>query len=149
MTVVIRNAAELVCVSRAAERAKRGPAMRDPAIVPDGAVVLSDGQIDWVGSTRDLPPLPPTTEVIDATGKTVLPGFVDSHTHLIFAGSREDEFEQRLGGKTYHEIAAAGGGINSTVRQVRQTSKKERKGLARQRPNRLLNFGFTTHELNT
>src|SRR5712671_5706247 len=131
--VVIRNASELVCVSRAAERAKRGPAMGDLAIIPDGALVLRDGLIDWVGPTRDLPPLPPTTEVIDATGKTVLPGFVDSHTHLLFAGSREDEFEQRLQGATYQEIAAHGGGINATVQRVRSATKEQLKTLARPR----------------
>src|SRR5262245_48128183 len=101
MTIVVRNAAELVCVSRTAERVKRGPAMRDLAIILDGAVVLRDGRIEWVGPTRDLPPVPPDARIIKAGGKTVLPGFVDSHTHLLFAGSRADEFEQRLQGLSY------------------------------------------------
>src|SRR5262249_14249701 len=108
VTIAIVNAAELVCVSRTAERAKRGWAMRDLAVIPDGAIVLNGDRIDWVGPTRDLPPVPPDAHAIDARGKTVLPGFVDSHTHLLFAGSREDEFEQRLQGLTYQEIAARG-----------------------------------------
>src|SRR5207245_2712730 len=77
-------------------------------VIQDGAIVVSDGLIHWVGRTSDLPPIPPDTEIIDASGKIVFPGFIDSHTHLVFAGSREDEFEQRLQGRTYEEIAAAG-----------------------------------------
>ncbi len=147
--VVLRHAAELVCVSRQEERTKHGSAMRDLAIIPDGAIILRDEYIDWVGPTRDLPPLPPDAEVIDARGKTVLPGFVDSHTHLIFAGSREDEFEQRLQGLSYQDIAARGGGINATVQRVRSASKGELKTLARRRLARFLRFGVTTVEVKS
>jgi imidazolonepropionase len=115
----------------------------------DGALVSRDGRIDWVGPTADLPPLSPDAEVIDATGQVVLPGFVDSHTHLIFAGSREDEFEQRLRGLTYQEIAERGGGINATVRRVRAASKEELKALARPRLRRLLQHGVTTVEVKS
>src|SRR5437667_12880752 len=80
---------------------------------------------------------------------TVLPGLVDSHTHLVFAGSREDEFEQRLRGLSYQEIAARGGGINATVQRVRQASKDELKALARRRLDRLLSFGVTTVEVKS
>lgn len=147
--VALRNIAQLVCVSRTGERDKRGPAMRDLAILQDGAVLIQDARITWLGPTADLPPFPPDTEVIDATGKTVLPGFVDSHTHLVFAGTREDEFEQRLGGASYQDIAAQGGGINATVRRVRQASKAELKELARRRLQRLLEFGVTTVEVKS
>ena len=78
-----------------------------------------------------------------------MPGLVDSHTHLVFAGSRADEFEQRLQGQTYQEIAAAGGGINATVRRVRQSSKEELQTLARRRLERLLRFGVTTVEVKS
>src|SRR5207249_9944818 len=106
------------------------------------------GRIDWVGPTAALPPMP-DAEVLDATGKVVLPGFVDSHTHLIFAGTREDEFEQRLQGLSYQEIAARGGGINATVQRVRAASKEELKALARRRLRRFLAFGVTTVEVKS
>jgi imidazolonepropionase len=87
--------------------------------------------------------------VIDATGKVVIPGLIDSHTHLIFAGSRADEFERRLAGATYQQIAAEGGGINATVRRVRAASKDELNALARPRLRRLLSFGVTTAEVKS
>ena len=74
--------------------------MGELRILADAALILQDGLIRWVGRTADLPALA-DAEVLDATGKTVLPGLVDSHTHLIWAGNREKEFEQRLEGKTY------------------------------------------------
>src|SRR5215470_14151147 len=125
--MIIRNASQLICVAACNERVKSGQALGEIVIVPDGAVVISDGVIQWVGRTADLPPVPPDAEVLDAGGKVVLPGFIDSHTHLVFAGSREDEFEQRLQGRTYQEIAAAGRGINATVQRVRAASKEELK----------------------
>jgi imidazolonepropionase len=96
-----------------------------------------------------MPSVPTNTEVIDATGKTVLPGFVDSHTHLIFSGTRENEFEHRVQGMTYQEIAARGGGINATVQRVRRASKQELKEQARRRLQRLLSFGVTTVEVKS
>jgi imidazolonepropionase len=147
--LVIRNAAQLVRVSREGDLSRRGRAMRDLAVLDGGALVAEDGRITWVGPTADLPPLPADAKVIDATGKVVLPGFIDSHTHLIFAGARADEFEQRLQGKSYQEIAEQGGGINATVRRVRAASKDELKALARPRLDRLLRFGVTTVEVKS
>ncbi|MFN4257949.1 MAG: imidazolonepropionase [Gemmataceae bacterium] len=147
--LLLHHAAQLVTVSRSDETVKRGLSMRDIHIIPDGAMVVRDGVIDWVGPTAELPPVPAAAEVIDVSDKVVLPGFVDSHTHLIFAGSREDEFEQRLQGKTYQEIAAQGGGINASVRQVRAASRPELKALARQRLEWLLRFGVTTVEVKS
>src|SRR6516162_1549502 len=113
--LLIHHIAQLAGVSRSRQRAKRGPDLRDPALT-ENAAVLSDGEtIRWVGPADQLPELPPGTAVIDAAGKAVVPGFIDSHTHLIYAGSRVDEFEQRLHGQSYQEIAAQGGGINATV----------------------------------
>jgi imidazolonepropionase len=146
---IILNAGQLVCISRRGERVKRGNDMRELAVIENGSVFVRDGRIDWVGPTKDLPSIPPNAEIIDAAGKTVLPGFIDSHTHLVFAGSREDEFEQRLQGKTYQEIAVRGGGINATVQRVREASKVELKELTRRRLNRLLRFGVTTVEIKS
>src|SRR5947208_2088168 len=114
--LVIRNAAQVICVGRPGDHVKRGAALRDPVLIEDGSIIVQGKAIEWVGPSRELPPLPPDADIIDATGKIVLPGLVDSHTHLLFAGSREDEFEKRLQGVTYQQIAAAGGGINATVR---------------------------------
>jgi imidazolonepropionase len=147
--LLIKNIAQLVGVSDRGARQKRGQDMREIGVIENGAVTLRDDRIDWLGPSTDLPPLPANTEVLDATGKTVLPGFVDSHTHLIFAGAREDEFEQRLQGKSYQEISAQGGGINATVRRVREAGKEDLKALARRRLQRLLRFGVTTVEVKS
>jgi imidazolonepropionase len=149
MLTVLRHAAQLVGVTAPAELRKSGAALRDLGIVADGAIVLHDGRIDWLGPDAELPPLPPDAEQLDVTGKTVLPGLIDSHTHLIFAGSREAEFEQRLRGVSYQEITARGGGIMSTVRTVRQCSRAQLKALARPRLERLLSFGVTTVEVKS
>jgi imidazolonepropionase len=149
MVLVIRNAAQLVRVSGRAERRKAGQEMRDLAVIENGAVIAQDDRIEWVGPTNELPPAAPGADVLDAAGKAVLPGFVDSHTHLIFAGTREDEFELRLQGVTYADIAARGGGINATVWRVREASKEQLKELARRRLDRMLALGMTTVEVKS
>jgi imidazolonepropionase len=149
MNLVVRNAAQILRVPSAGQRALLGRGLRDVGIINDGALMVRDGIVVWLGRTTDLPPLPAGTEIIDAAGKVVLPGFVDCHTHLVFAGTREDEFEQRLQGLSYQEIAAHGGGINATVRRVRAASKDELKALARRRLDRLLSFGVTTIEVKS
>ncbi len=149
MLTVFRNAAQLAGVTAPGERCKSGSALRALGLIADGALVIRDGVIDWLGPTAALPPLPDGTEVIDLTGKVVLPGLVDSHTHLVFAGSRVGEFEQRIAGASSQEITAAGGGILSTVREVRRRSREELKALARPRLERLLRFGVTTVEVKS
>jgi imidazolonepropionase len=148
-TLVIHSAAQVVRIATGSTLVKRGNSLREVAPIADGSILLQGENIAWVGPTPELPPVPPDTITIDATGKVVLPGFVDSHTHLIFAGTRENEFEQRLGGATYQEIAERGGGINATVARVRQASKAELKELARRRLERLLEFGVTTVEVKS
>jgi len=91
--------------------------MKELAIIEDGAVSIRDGEIAWVGPTDQLPDK--SGPAFDASGKVVLPGFVDSHTHAVFAGTRADEFEWRIQGDSYMEILARGGGILSSVKAVR------------------------------
>jgi imidazolonepropionase len=145
---VLHHAAQLVGVAAPGDLRKRGPALRDAGLIADGSVVLDGERIAWLGPAADLPPLP-GADVLDVSGKVVLPGLIDSHTHLIFASSREDEFEQRLQGLTYQEISARGGGILSTVRQVRRSTRDQLKALARPRLRRLLEFGVTTVEVKS
>jgi imidazolonepropionase len=97
-------------------------------VVEDGAVVVEDGTVAAVGPTAEVTRSHPTDAadtVVDASGKTVLPGYVDPHTHAVFAGDRVDEFAAKLRGKSYQEIQAEGGGILSTVRAVREASLEE------------------------
>jgi imidazolonepropionase len=143
--LAIRNLAQAVGLTRPAERTKRGRAMSELSVVADAAIVFDGSRIAWVGPDSQLPDLP-ISEKLDAGGRVALPGLVDSHTHLIFAGERIDEFEQRLEGKSYQEINASGGGIMATVRRVRASSRDELKALARPRLQRLLRFGVTTVE---
>jgi imidazolonepropionase len=107
-------------------RPRRGSVeMRELGIIEDGALLIADGIIEWAGTTDDLraalaqeSDLP----ILDAQGCVVTPGFADAHTHMVFAGSRTAEFEQRIEGKTYQQIAAAGGGIATTVRATRSAT---------------------------
>ena len=147
--LIIEGAAELLTLTGAGNRPRRGEEMGDLGIIQRGALAARRGKIVWVGPTADL-----TTSVrpmafcklIDAYGKTVMPGLVDPHTHLVFAGSRENEFVMRIQTKTYLEIAAAGGGINATVAATRQASKAELTFAARRSLNRMLPLGTTTVE---
>ena len=112
-------------------------------------VLCRDGRIAFVGAAEELErrfgPLP-EAERLDGRGGTLVPGFVDPHTHLPWAGDRAEEFAQRLAGKTYLEIAAAGGGILSTVRATRQASEEELVERVRQRLDQMLALGTTTAE---
>jgi imidazolonepropionase len=149
VTLVIRNVGQLVRVSDRGERAKRGTALRQLAVIENGALAIRHGTIAWVGRDVELPREfadDLTAERLDAGGRVVTPGLVDSHTHLIFAGSREREFEQRIEGQTYQEIAAAGGGIVATVEAVRRATHADLVALARPRLDRFLHFGVTTVE---
>ncbi|MDT4967935.1 MAG: imidazolonepropionase [Acidobacteriota bacterium] len=99
---------------------RTGAAMRELSIIDDGGMIVRDGLIEKVGTRSDIEPLiNQDFEIIDAVGRVVMPGFVDAHTHPVFAGTRVDEYEQRASGTTYQEIAAKGGGIASTVRHTR------------------------------
>lgn len=115
----------------------------------DGAVAIRDGRITKVGSSGELRSEVEALQVLDASGRVVMPGFVDPHTHLVFAGSRVNEFEMRLAGATYLEIMTAGGGIMSTVRAVREASDGELLAQSRARADDMLLYGTTTSEVKT
>jgi imidazolonepropionase len=147
--LVLRNAAQVIRVASRVESSKHGTDNSTSSIIQDGTLVIRNGRIEWIGRDSECSALLHDEQVIDAAGKIVLPGWVDSHTHLIFAGTREDEFEQRIEGRTYQEIAAQGGGINATVQHVRAATKDELKRQARRRLDRLLQFGVTTVEVKS
>jgi imidazolonepropionase len=119
--------------------------------IPGGAVGIRDGRVGWVGPEAKLPPgsTDARTQLLDADGGLVVPGFVDAHTHLVWAGDRSAEFALRCAGADYLAIARAGGGIASTVRAVRETSEEHLVALALPRLQRLLAEGVTTAEVKS
>jgi imidazolonepropionase len=121
--------------------------LRELSIVSDGAMLVEDGRISSVGLRRDVEHRATAdAEVVDAGGRIVMPGFVDAHTHLIFAGNRADEFEMRCGGMTYQQIAERGGGIRSTVRKTRAATEEELVAVGEKHARWFLQGGTTTVE---
>jgi imidazolonepropionase len=118
-------------------------------VVRDGAVAARDGMVVWAGPEADLPVELRDGPTIDCGGRAVIPGFVDAHTHLVFAGDRADEFASRLRGVGYEERLAAGGGIHSTVRATRAASDAELVETAEARAGRMLAAGTTTVEVKS
>jgi imidazolonepropionase len=146
--LLLTNAGQLVtCASEG--RPKRGEQMRDVGMIQNGAVAVQDGKIIAGGSTDEITAQYESGTVIDASGKAVVPGFVDCHTHVVYAGSRLDEFEMRIAGKSYLEIMAAGGGIASTVKATRSASEDELFGQSFKRLDTMLELGTTTAEIKT
>jgi imidazolonepropionase len=126
---------------------RSGPAMRDLAIIPDGALHVRDGHIAAVGPRAEIEQAcSQDTEIVDAGGRILLPGFVDAHTHTVFAGNRAGEFERRVEGATYAEIAASGGGIRSTVSQTCEASADALLTAGRRYADWFLRGGTTTLE---
>ena len=131
---------------------RTGNALRDPVVRAGAAVAAASGRIVWVGDDRELEravTLAPHATLLDAAGAAVVPGFVDAHTHLAFAGDRDDEIRRRLAGASYEEIAAAGGGIVRTVEATRAASVGELAGLVSGRLDEMLRCGTTTAEVKS
>ncbi len=147
---VIRNAREVVtCAGRAP---RRGLSQQDVAAIPRGAVAALDGRIVFAGPQEYCDravSLREDARVLDAAGGTLLPGFVDPHTHAVFAGDRREELRRRLAGATYAEIAAAGGGILGTVRATRAASEDDLVASASRRLGEMLRCGTTTAEVKS
>ena len=146
MTLCIANIGQLVTLS-GPPRTRTGPELRELGLVADAALILEDDRIVALGPYRELRSrIASGTTVIDAQGRCVTPGFVDAHTHLVFAGNRADEFEKRIAGATYQQIAAAGGGILRTVKLTRAASEDDLLAAARRHRDWMLRGGTTTLE---
>ena len=148
--ILLKNITHLVTCANPEGKAKRGKSQSDIYMVEKGCVLFTD-KILYAGNATGFKKYVKDNKVknfkeLDCTGKTVMPGFVDSHTHLVFAGSRADEYEMKIEGKSYEEIAKAGGGIASTVKAVRKASKAELKKISEKRLYNFIRHGTTTLE---
>lgn len=146
MTTAIVNIGPLVTLA-GPSRPRVGPELRELAIIPNAALLIEDGRITATGPHADLRArIPANATILDAQGRCVTPGFVDAHTHMIFAGNRAAEFEQRTAGASYQQIAAAGGGVLSTVRATRAASEDNLLAESRRHCHWMLRSGTTTAE---
>ncbi len=146
MSLLIENARQIITCNSEGKRYKSGKNQSRLDIAENSTIYIEDGIIKWIGKKlpaglkrRDL-------ETINAGNKVVTPGFIDSHTHLVFAGNRVDEYAMRLAGKSYEQIAKAGGGILKTVGEVRKSSEAQLTKLALERLKRFTTYGVTSVE---
>jgi len=145
-SLAVVNIGQLVTLAGSA-RPRVGDELRELAMVNEAALLIEDGCIVAAGPYGELRSnIPSNAVLIDAEGHCVTPGFVDAHTHLVFAGNRADEFERRIGGTGYQQIASEGGGILRTVRLTRAASEEELLTIARRHRDWLLRAGTTTIE---
>jgi imidazolonepropionase len=147
--LLVVHAAELLTMSAGADGPLRGDTLRAPGVVADGAVAVVGDKIAAVGTSAEILGRYSAKRTIDAAGRVVMPGFVDPHTHLVFGRTREDEFEMRCLGKTYDEIAAAGGGILASSRRFRALPRAEIVAQAKATRARTLAYGTTTIEVKS
>ena len=148
--LIIHNARQLVTCASPGGKAKKGAdAMRDVGIIENGAVAIKNGLIVETGESDTILKNFSAGNTIDAQGKVVCPGFVDCHTHVVFAGNRLDEFELKIKGADYLEILKSGGGILSTVRHTREASLEELISESAARLGKMLAHGTCTAEVKT
>jgi len=143
--MLVINAKELLTL-QGPGRARKGMEMRELGIINQGALAIQDGLIIAIDKSAEIVKNYQSKHTIDATGKVVMPGFVDPHTHPIFVHTRENEYAMRIEGKTYAEIAQSGGGIRSTIKTTRDASKTVLFDLALKRIHRMISYGTTTLE---
>jgi imidazolonepropionase len=146
-TLILEASQVLTCPGGAEPR--RGRAMSDIGLLEDGAIAIRGGKIEAVGSREGLRDRFPDAERLDLSGHVLTPGLVDSHTHAVFGRYRLDEYEQRCAGVPYMEIAWQGGGINASVRDLRERPQAELVELGRTRLRRMLEHGTTTAEVKS
>ena len=144
-SLAVLRASQLVTLT-GPKRPRAGGELSELVIIPGGGMLIRNGRIDVVAPSNEIEKKAGDAEVIDARGKIVLPGFVDAHTHLVFAGNRLDDFERRARGDTYEQIARAGGGIWSTVEKTRAASEDDLLMQARKHADWFLRCGTTTLE---
>src|SRR5438034_126709 len=144
-SLAVLHASQLITLA-GPKRPRVGAEMSELAIIRDGGMLIREGKIEILGSSEEVAKNARDVEIIDADGRVVLPGFVDAHTHLIFAGNRLDDFERRARGETYEQIAKAGGGIWSTVEKTRAASEADLLTQGKKHANWFLRCGTTTVE---
>src|SRR6266581_2054612 len=143
--LAVLQASQLVTLA-GPKRPRVGAELSEIGIIRDGGMLIRDGKIDMIGPSDEIEKELGGAEIVDAGGRLVLPGFVDAHTHLVFAGNRLDDFERRARGETYGQIAKAGGGIWSTVGKTRAASGEELFTQAQNHAKWFLRCGTTTVE---
>jgi imidazolonepropionase len=142
---LFHNISKLICVSKSGELKKAGKAMRELALIDNAFMLVEDDLISGIGSMHAAPTGIP--DPVDCTGRMMLPGFVDAHTHVLYCGNRAEEFAMRASGKTYVEIAKAGGGIQNSLKAVRDASEEQLIQETLPRINEMLSHGTTTLEI--
>ncbi len=145
MNILITNARQLITL-KGPTNARTGKEADELSIIKNGAVAIKGEKILAVGTTEEIKANYKSDKIIDASGKVVMPGFVDPHTHPVFVHTREDEFEMRIKGKSYVEISQSGGGIRSSIKAVREASEDELYDLAEKRIKKMVSNGTTTLE---
>ncbi len=146
---LFRNIGSLLTLEGAAKKDGRHIQEADLSIIENAAMIVDQGKIHWVGSNKKIPRALKAKKEVDFNKATVLPGFVECHTHSLFAGSRGSEFEQRLNGMSYQEIAKKGGGILSTVKNTRKASHAELLKITTDRVGKFIQQGVTTLEIKS
>lgn len=151
MAILFKNISSLVTVDSKGDLFKIGEQMQNVGEIKNGAMIVTD-VIEWIGETGKLSEIQSSYNIdkeIDLKGKTILPGFVDSHTHIVFGGNRSAEFGMRLRGATYAEIAAAGGGIQTTVNATRKASIEELAEVGKNLAMSAAKYGTTSIEIKS
>lgn len=151
MAILIKDIGELVTCENKSKFPKAGKKQSDIGVLKNVNMFIENDKIVFIGDGSQLKKFlsnnkSDSYDIIEGSQKVIMPGFIDSHTHFVFAGSRENEYELRLAGMTYQEIAESGGGILSTVKTVRETSKTKLKEIANARLKKFLQYGTTTLE---